>query len=78
MLLSLGSLELVMDNWLGTGLDASNIISHWIEASFGGVDLDNLLQLGLASLQFLFPVFAMWLAFFKNEWFRVLSLLKHG
>ena len=78
MLLSLGTLELVMDNWLGAGLNASNVISHWVEASLGGVDLDNLLQLGLASLQLLFPVNALWLAFFKNEWLRVLSLLEHG
>ena len=78
MLLSLGTLELVMDDWLGAGLNASNVVSHWVKAGLGGVDLDNLLQLGLASLQLFFPVNALWFAFLKDEWFWVLSLLKHG
>ncbi len=62
---SLGSLELIVDHWLGACFDTGDIVSHWIKAGFGWVDLNDLFQLGLASLELLFPVLAVWLALFK-------------
>ena len=78
MNLSLGSDELVVDHWLDTGLNAGDVVSHWVEASLGWVDLDDLFKLGLASLQLLLPGLAVWLALFEQEWLGVLTLLEHG
>ena len=36
-----GSLESVVDDWLGTGLDARHVVSHGVHAGLGGVDLDE-------------------------------------
>ena len=74
---SVRALELVVDNWLSAGLDAGDVITHWVKAGLGGVDLNDLFQLLLASLQLLFPSSAVGLAFFQHKWLRVLSLLEH-
>ena len=39
-----------MNDSLHTSLDASDVVSHWVHASLGRVDLDDVLESGLASL----------------------------
>ena len=51
-----------MNDWLGASLDTGDVISHWVQASLSWVDFDDLLELGLASLQLVLPLFALWLA----------------
>ena len=51
-----------MNDRLGTGLNTVDVVSHWVQASLGWVDLNDLLQLSLASLQFILPVLAVGLA----------------
>ena len=70
---SVGALELVVNDGLGTGLDACCVVSHWVHTSFSWVDLDNLFQFNLASLQFSLPVFALRLAGLENLRFGILS-----
>ena len=70
---SVAAFELIVDDWLGASLDASGVVSHWVHACLGWVDLDNLFQLDLTSLQLLGPVIALWLASFKQFWLRVLT-----
>ena len=62
-----------MDHWLSACLDTGHVVSHWIEAGLGWVDLDDLFQLGLASLELLFPVLAVWLALFQQKWLWIVS-----
>ena len=73
---SVGTLELIVNDWLHASFDASGVITHWVHARLGRIDLDNLFQLDLASLQFLSPVVALWLACFKKLWLRVLTCVE--
>ena len=73
----MGALEAVMDNGLHASLNACDVVSHGVHASLGGVDLDDVFELGLASLELVFPELALGLAIFNQQVFWVLSLLKH-
>ena len=53
-----------MDNWLSAGFDTGDVISHWVQAGLSWVNLDDLLQLGLASLELILPLLALRFAFF--------------
>ena len=66
-----------MDNWLNACLNASDVVSHWVHASLSGVDLDDVLKLGLAAFEFVLPELALWLAFFNQHVFWVLTFLEH-
>ena len=74
----MGALELIVNNWLNASFDAGGVITHWVHARLGGINLDNLFELDLASLQLLGPVVALWLAGFKQLWLRVLTSLQFG
>ena len=62
-------------------LDASfytgNIVTHWVDASLGWVDLDDCLQLLFAAIQLVLPESAERLALFENKRFWVLTLFEH-
>ena len=70
---SVGSLNLVMDGGLGASLDTGNPIAHGVDAGLGRVDLDDLLEGGLASLELIFPVSALRLAQSNDVFFGVFS-----
>ena len=46
----MSTLELVMDGGLGACFDAGDVVSHWVHACLGGVDLNNIYKLGFASV----------------------------
>ena len=69
-----GSLESVVDDWLGTGLDARHVVSHGVHAGLGGVDLDDALELGLATRQLVLPEDALRFALLDDEGLGVLSV----
>ena len=66
-----------MNGWLGASLDTGDVISHWVQAGFSWVDFDDLLKLGLASLQLVLPLLALWLALLQHQWLGVLTSLDH-
>ncbi len=66
-----------MDDGLHASLNAGDVVSHGVHACLGGVDLDDVLKLGLAALEFVFPVFALGLAIFNQHVFWVLTFLEH-
>ena len=72
-----GADELIVDDWLNTGLSASDVVAHGVKASLGGVDFDNAFECRLAAGQFVFVVFALGLALFEKKSFRILSVLQH-
>ncbi len=74
---SVSALKLVVNHWLHACLNACDVVSHGIHASLCGVDLDDALKLGLASLKLILPEFALGLAIFNHLFFGVLSLLEH-
>lgn len=74
---SVSALKAVVDNRLHAGLDAGHVVSHGVHASLGGVDLDNVLKLSLASLELLLPELALGLAILDQLILGVLSLLEH-
>jgi hypothetical protein len=71
------ALEAVVDDGLHAGLNTGHVVSHGVHASLGGVDLDDVLKLSLASLELVLPEFALRLAVFDQLVFWVLSLLEH-
>ena len=74
---SLGALEAVVNDGLGAGLNAGDVVTHWVEAALGGVDLDDLLKRGLASGQLVLPESALRLALLDNERLGILSIGEH-
>ena len=74
---SVRALQLLVDDRLGASLSASDVVAHGVQARLGRVDANDVLQLRLASRQLILPVLARRLAFFKEKWFRVLTLLEH-
>ena len=48
---SVAAFELIVDDWLGASFDASGVVSHWVHACLGWVDLDNLFRFRFISLQ---------------------------
>lgn len=67
-----------MDNGLDTSFNASNIVTHGVEAGLGWVDLNDLFQLDFAAGELVFPELALGLAFLHNEGLRILTLLEHS
>ena len=74
----MGTLELIVNDWLHASLYAGGVITHWVHARLGGIDLDNLFQLDLASLQLLRPVVTLGLAGFEELGLRVLTCIEFG
>ena len=74
---SVRALQLLMDDRLGAGLSAGDVVAHGVQTRLGRVDTNDVLQLRLASRQLVLPVLARGLAFFEEKWFRVLALLEH-
>lgn len=66
-----------MDGRLGAGLDAGHPVAHAVETGLGGVDLDEVLELGLAALQLVLPQLAFRLAIGHHLLLRVLALTQH-
>ena len=66
-----------MDNWLSASLHTGHVVSHWIQTSLGGVNLNDLLQLGLTSLKLGLPGVAERLALLQDLGLGVLSLSDH-
>ena len=73
----LSSLELVVDDGLGTRLNAVNVVSHGIHATLCGIDFDNVDKLGLTTLELFLPVGAVWFALIDHERFRIFTISKH-
>lgn len=69
--------EVLLDFRLGASFNASNPVSHWVEAGHVRVGLSDSLEFLFAQVESLLPVNAFWLAGLHNEWLRVLSLLQH-
>jgi len=76
-MLSVSALEVVVNEGLHACLNTGHVVSHGVHASLSGVDLDDVLKLGLASLQLLFPEFALGLAIFNQHVFWVFTFLEH-
>jgi hypothetical protein len=74
---SVSTLEAVVDDWLHASLNTGDVVSHGIHASLGGVDLDDVLQLGLAALELVLPELALGLAIFNQQVFWVFTFLQH-
>ena len=70
---SVSALDHVVDSGLGAGLDAGDPIAHGVDAGLWGVNLNDLLEGGLASLELSFPVFALGLAKGDNILFGIFS-----
>ena len=66
-----------MNDWLHASFDTSDVISHWVKASLGRVDFDDLLELCLASGKLVLPSFALGLAVLEHQWLGVFSGLDH-
>ena len=75
---SVGTLELIVNDWLNASFYACGVITHWVHARLGRIDLDNLFQLDFASLQLLSPVVALWLACLEELGLRVLTCIEFG
>ena len=60
-----------------TGFHASDPISEGVDARFGRVDFDNVLELLFASGELVCPVSAVRLAVFHQKRLWVFSLLEH-
>ena len=74
---SVSALKTVVNDRLYAGLNAGNVVPHWVHASLSWVDLDDVFKLCLAALQLFLPEFALRLAIFNHLVFWVLALLKH-
>ena len=74
--LALSTSKLIVYLRLSACLNTSYIVSHWVKACLRWVNFNDGSQLELTSLEFLFPVEALWLTIFKDEWFRINALLK--
>ena len=66
-----------MDDWLSASFDASNPVTHWVDARLGWVDLDDVLELLLASVELASPELTVWLALLHDKWLWILTVLKH-
>jgi hypothetical protein len=76
-LCSVGALKVVVDKGLCACFDAVNPVAHGVEASLGGVDLDDVLELGFATLKLSLHVKALELALLEDEGLGVLTVFKH-
>ena len=71
------TLKRVVDEWLGASFDTSDPVSERVQASFGGVHLDDALKGNFATLKFLLPVLARLLALLDKEGLGVLTVKEH-
>jgi hypothetical protein len=72
-----GALEVVVNEGLHASLNTGDVVSHGVHASLSGVDLDDVLQRGLAALELPLPELALGLAIFNQQVFWVLTFLQH-
>ena len=72
-----GSLELVVDDGLGTGLDTGNVVSEGIHATLCGIDFDNVDKLLLTTLELLLPEDAVWFALIDHERLGIFTISEH-
>ena len=72
-----GANEFVVNDGLDTGFSASDVVAHGVEASLGGVYLDDALESSLAASEFVLIELALGLAFLKKKWLGILAILKH-
>ena len=75
--LAVDASKVLEDNWLNTSFGAGDVVTHGVETGLGWVDLDDVLKLGLAALQLIFPELALGFAIFNHLFFWVLALLQH-
>ena len=68
-----GAFELVVDDWLGAGLDASDIIAHGVHASLGWVHSDDLLEGLLTTVELVFEVLTVGLALKYDFWLGIFT-----
>ena len=62
---------------LGASFDTCDPVTHGVQASLGGIDLDNHFQLGFATSQFVLPVLAVGLALLHDLLFWIFTFLEH-
>merc|ERR1712071_33643 len=74
---SFSSLEHVVNQRLSASLDAGHIVAHVVEASLGGVDLNDNFELALATGQLVLPVGAVRLTVLDDGGLGVLTGLEH-
>jgi hypothetical protein len=77
LLYSVSSLKVVVDKGLGASFDAVDPVAHGVDAGLGGVNLDDVLKLGFATLKLSLEVSALGLAGLENVGLGVLTVLKH-
>ena len=75
--ISIRALKRAVNLRLGASFHTGNIVTHWVDASLGWVDLHNNLQLLFAACQLFFPESAERLALFHHKRLRVLTLFDH-
>ena len=66
-----------MNDGLGASLNAGNVVAHGVHARLGWVDLDHILQLGLATRKLVLPEGAHRLALLDDEGLGILSVSNH-
>lgn len=71
------SLKFVVNNGLSTGLNAGDIVTHWVQARLGWVHLDDGLESSFAAIQLFFEESALGFALFHDEWFGVFAVFEH-
>ena len=75
--ISIRALKRVVNLRLGASFHACNIVTHWVNASLGWVDLHNHLQLLFAACQLFFPEGAERFALFHHKRLWVFAFLEH-
>ena len=74
----MNSHKVIVDLGLDACLGAGGVVSIRVKASFSGVKLNNVLQLGFASLEPFLPEVTLWFALFKQQWLGVLAFFEHS
>ncbi len=69
--------EVVVNLWLGTRLNTSHVISHWVHACLGWVDFDYSSKFVFATLELFLPVDAERLTELEDQGFRVNPSVQH-
>ena len=60
---------------LGASFHTGNIVTHWVDAGLGWVDLDNQLQLLFTTFKLFLPERALRLALFDHQRFGIFAFL---
>ena len=71
------ALKVLEDNWLNTSFSAGDVVTHSVETSLGGIDLDDVFKSGFTTVQFIVPEFAHGLALLQKKGFGVFTVLDH-